>query len=100
MMPDYLRAFSPNKYFLFRKRAHISYPWISIDLTNSCVATLNMIYFTCGGIVGNTLVGYAFDYGGSNMVYLGGAACMGGTLLLFNSEQAVFDRDLAKEPID
>ena len=68
---------------------------LCIDLTNSCVATLNMLYFTCGGIVGNTLVGYAFEYGGSTLVYFAGAACMGGALILFNSERASFDQDLA-----
>ena len=59
-----------------------------------------MIYFTCGGVFGNSLVGYAFDYGGGNLVYLAGAVCMIVTLLLFNREQTAFDHDLAKEPVD
>ena len=45
--------------------------------------------------MGNTLVGYAFEYGGSTLVYFAGAACMGGALILFNSERASFDQDLA-----
>jgi predicted MFS family arabinose efflux permease len=36
---------------------------------NSCMATLNMIYFTLGGIVGNSAAGYIYEYWGSVVLY-------------------------------
>jgi hypothetical protein len=53
------------------------------DLSNTCMATLNMIYFTLAGIVGNTFFGILFDYGGSVVTYYVSACVLMANLFLF-----------------
>ena len=47
------------------------------------MATLNMIYHTLAGIVGNAFFGYLYDYGGSDFVYLVSAGILAASIAVF-----------------
>ena len=51
------------------------------------MATLNMVYHTLAGIVGNAFFGYLFDYGGSDYVYLVSAGTLAASIAVFTLYQ-------------
>jgi hypothetical protein len=55
------------------------------ELANSCMASLNMIYFTLGGILGNSCAGYLFDLGGSLLLYYISAFILAFNVMIFQS---------------
>ena len=64
------------------------------ELENSCMATLNMIYHTIAGIVGNVVFGYLFDYGGSELVYLSSAGVLALSIAIFTLYQEQVEAEL------
>ena len=64
------------------------------ELENSCMATLNMIYHTLAGVVGNVFFGYLFDYGGSDLVYLSSAGVLALSIATFTLYQERVEAEL------
>ena len=54
------------------------------EVANSCLASLNIIYFTFSGIVGNSVVGYIYDLYGMYFVFIVGCITLTLNVLIFS----------------
>ena len=68
-------------------------------MTNSCLATLNTVYFTLAGIFGNAAAGYIFDVGGSMALYYSCALVLALNVLFLQSFKQETNEDLGWAPM-